>query len=44
MTFAEIAALARRMVLELRNGLARAAHYLRALGVSAELACAVLLG
>jgi CheY-specific phosphatase CheX len=42
MTFAEIAALARRMVTELRNGLTRAAHYLRALGVSLDLARAIL--
>lgn len=44
MTRGETFALARRMVRELRDGLSRAAHYLRSLGVSIAEACRVLLG
>ena len=44
MSRGETFALARRMVRELRDGLTRAAHYLRSLGVSIAEACRVLLG
>jgi hypothetical protein len=38
----EILALARRMVTEVRNGLARAAHYLRTMGIQLETALQAL--
>jgi hypothetical protein len=44
MTREEIFSLARQMVGTLRNGLARAAHYLRACGIAFESALAVLCG
>jgi hypothetical protein len=44
MTRDEIFCLARKMARQLRNGLTRAAHYLRSLGVSVADACRVLLG
>ena len=43
MTILEIVSLARRMMLELRNGLAKAAHYLKSLNLSPEFACWALL-
>jgi hypothetical protein len=42
MTREEIFSLARRMVRELRNGLARAAHYLRSAGIELEAALRAL--
>jgi hypothetical protein len=44
MTRDQIFELARRMVRELRDGLSRACHYLKSLGVSVAEACYVLLG
>jgi hypothetical protein len=38
----EVLALARRMVTEVRNGLARAAHYLRTMGIQLETALQAL--
>jgi len=44
MTLAQIIALARQMARTMRNGLARACHYLQSLNLPAEFACWALRG
>ena len=44
MTLTQIIALAREMVRTMRDGLARACHYLRSLNLPAEFACWALRG